>query len=329
MTAGRFGGTEADDILVVQDLGRMELSRGPGRNRAVVNLRKLALLRLGGTGLRPIWQSEPLNTTTASSSDIAGTSWTAGDINNDGRQELLLFTADTVKVLSFASDTATVQAFGTNGAWIEAAACCDADSDSVTDIAALEVSQLDSGLVARLLRLYRLTASGLVPVGPYSIGLDRGEARVALLGSARLEDYPGVLPIVATIYSTLKPSLYEVLYRPKPDSLVLSDNPFPWQEWFAKTRVLPAGELTLFDVGDTLVAYGYFVPGLGTVPVRGESPLSFAALEDGEWRLLPLAEHARRISGPVTRFTRDRVAGWLELRDNLFYFYPGEVFRWR
>jgi hypothetical protein len=78
-------------------------------------------------------------------------------------------------------------------------------------------------------------------------------------------------------------------------------------------------------VGDTLVAYGYFVPG-----ARPSGPSqSFATLEDGEWRLLPLLESARRVSGPVCRFTRNGVAGWLELRDNLFYFYPGEIFRWR
>ena len=76
-----------------------------------------------------------------------------------------------------------------------------------------------------------------------------------------MDDYPGELPVVVTIYPTLKPSLYQILYRPKPESLVLTDKPFPWQEWFSKDRVLPAGELSLFDVGDTLVAYGYFVPG--------------------------------------------------------------------
>ena len=351
ISAGRFVNADTDDILIVQSIGRMELSRGPGRDKAVVNLRRLALLQLDGSGFKSVWQSEPFNSTSASGSDIAGTCWTTGDIDADGLRELLLFTADTCKVVSFRGtvprdfpaeirglsprpdfepDTVATSAYGLDGAWVEAAACCDADGDSLVEVATLEVSRLDSGFTTRLLRLYRMTGSGLVPCGAYSIGVNRGaDARVALLGSARLEDYPGELPVVASIYATLKPSLYEILYRPAPDSLVLTDNPFPWQDWFSKVRVLPAGELSLFNVGDTLVAYGYFVPGMGTVPVRGQSPQSFAALEDGEWRLLPLLETAGRVAGPVCRFTRNGTAGWLELRDNLFYFYPGEVFRWR
>ena len=325
VSSGRFAGA-SDDILVVQDIGRMELSRGPGRDRTVANLRRLALLRLAGAGFKTVWQSEPFNSTTATGSDIAGTCWTSGDIDADGLQELLLFTADSCQVLHFATDTVTAYAYCLNGAWIEGAAVCDADGDGLPDVATLEVSGLDSAKTTRLLRLYRMTGSGLVPCLPHSVGINPGaNVRITLLGSARLEDYPGQLPIVASIYPTLKPSTYEILYRPKTDSLVLTDKPFPWQEWFSKTRVLPAGELSLFDVGDTLVAYGYFVPG-----ARPSGPSqSFAALEDGEWRLLPLLESARRVSGPVCRFTRNGVAGWLELRDNLFYFYPGEIFRWR
>ena len=326
ITSGRFAFTDTDDVLVAQDIGRLELSRGPGRDKAVVNLRRLALLRAGGSGFRPVWESEPFTSTSASGSDIAGTCWTTGDIDGDGLRELLLFTADTCKVISFDADTAMSAAHGLSGAWVEAAACCALDGDTLTEVATLEISQLDSGFTTRLLRLYRMTGTGLVPTGAYSAGVDWGAGtRLALLGSARLEDYYGELPVVAGIYATLKPSQYGVLYRPKPDTLVLTTNPFPWQEWFTKTRVLPAGELTLFDVGDSLVAYGYFVPGS-----RPSGPSqSFAALDDGEWRLLPLLENASRIAGPVCRFTRKGAAGWLELRDNQFYFYPGEIFRWR
>jgi hypothetical protein len=326
VSAGRFVNAATDDVLIVQDLGRMELSRGPGRDKAVVNLRRLALLRVGGSGFKSAWQSEPFNSTSASGSDIAGTCWTTGDIDADGLRELLLFTADTCKVVSFGPDTATTNAYGMDGAWVEAATVCDADGDSLDEVATLEVSRLDSGFTTRLLRLYRMSGFGLVPCGAYSAGISWGDGlRAALLGSARLEDYPGELPVVAGIYTTLKPSQYGILYRPAPDSLVLTANPFPWQEWFSKERVLPAGELSLFNVGDTLVAYGYFVPG-----ARPSGPSqSFAALEDGEWRLLPLLEDAKRISGPICRFTWSGTAGWLELRDNLFYFYPGEIFRWR
>jgi hypothetical protein len=325
ISSGRFADT-SDDVLVVQDVGRMELSRGPGRDKTVVNLRRLALLRLSGAAFRSVWQSEPFNSTTATASDIAGTCWTSGDVDADGLRELLLFTADSCQVLHFTPDTVTTNTYGLNGAWVEGAAVCDADGDGLPDIATLEVSGLDSTRTTRLMRLYRMTGSGLAPCLPYSVGINPGaNVRIALLGSARLEDYPGELPVVASIYPTLKPSTYEVLYRPRSDSLVLTDKPFPWQEWFSKTRVLPAGELSLFDVGDTLVAYGYFVPGS-----RPSGPSqSFAALEDGEWRLLSLVESARRVSGPVCRFTRNGVAGWLELRDNLFYFHAGEIFRWR
>jgi len=325
VSSGRFrnGG---DDVLVVQTIGQLELSRGPGRNKTLLDLQRLALLRLDGTALKIAWEGEPFNSTSVPGSDVAGACWTCGDIDADGLQELLLFTADSCSVLHFDADSVVALNYGLDGAWVEAAAVGDADGDSAPDVATIEVSGLDSARTARIMRLYRVTGSGLVPCLPYSVGIGRGpDVRVALLGSARLEDYPGELPVVASIYRTVKPSVYEVLYRPKPDSLVLTDKPFPWQEWFSKTRVLPAGELSLFDVGDTLVAYGYFVPG-----ARPSGPSqSFAALDDGEWRILLLLDDARRLSGPVCRFTRDGVAGWLELRDGLFYFYPGDIFRWR
>jgi hypothetical protein len=348
VVAGRFTNADTDDILIVQDLGRMELSRGPGHDKAVVDLRRLALLRPSGASFKSVWQSEPFNSTSAQASDIAGTCWTSGDVNADGLSELLMFNADTCKVFSFGGtvprdfpaeirglsprpdslepDTVTTSAYGLNGAWVEAATCCDPDGDSLTEVATIELSQVDSGFTTRLLRLYRMADSGIVPCGAYSAGVNWGaDTRLALLGSARLDDYPGELAVVAGIYATLKPSEYGILYRPAPDSLVLTTNPFPWQEWFSKERVLPAGELSLFNVGDTLVAYGYFVPG-----ARPSGPSqSFAALDDGEWRLLPLLEDAKRISGPICRFTWNGTAGWVELRDNLFYFYPGEIFRWR
>lgn len=325
ISSGRFAGT-SDDVLVVQDIGRMELSRGPGHSKTVVNLHRLALLRLDGASFKPIWQSEPFNSTSSTASDIAGTSWTTGDIDGDGLEELLLFTADSCQVLHFATDSVTTSAYGLNGAWIAAGTICDANGDSVPEIATIELSWLDSSRTTRLLRLYRMTGAGLVPCGPYTVGVNPGaDVSTELLGSTRLEDYPGELPIVASVYPTLKPSVYKILYWPKQDSLVLTDKPFPWQEWFSKDHVLPAGELTLFNVGDTLVAYGYFVPG-----ARPSGPSqSFAALEDGEWRLLPMLDDAKYVSGSVCRFTRNGVPGWLELRDNLFYFYPGEIFRWR
>ena len=41
------------------------------------------------------------------------------------------------------------------------------------------------------------------------------------------------------------------------------------------------------------------------------------------------AKFAWRIASPLCRFRFENEPGWLELRDGLFRFYPGEVFDWR
>jgi len=192
--------------------------------------------------------------------------------------------------------------------------------------------------------VYDVSDSLISPCTSYLSGLDWGqETDIRLIGSCRLPDYYTELPVIAGIPSELKPGRYAVLYQTAADSFRLTANPFPFADWFSKQRVLPAGDLSLFNVGDTLVARGYFVPGeghnpakTGTVPLGGLSPLSpqftpasFAALQDGEWRLLTLTEPARNLAGPLCRFTLSLTSGWLEYRHHCFWFYPGELFRWR
>jgi hypothetical protein len=326
LQAGRFVTADIDDLLIEQDIGRIELTMIAGRSRSQVNLKRLALLRWSGTSLRSVWESEPFTAAGTAPAGVAGTCWAAGDVDGDARAELLLFNADSCRVVSFEAESVFVAAHDLGGAWIEAAACCDLDADGVAEVATVEASALDSGRATRLLRVYRLREGGMRPWGAYPLGMNWGEdVRLTVFGPARLEDYPGELPVVAAVHASPQPSTYGVLYEAGPDSAAFTTGPFPWQEWFAKTRVLPAGELSLFNVGDTLVAWGYFVP--GSRP--GGPSLSFAALQDGEWRLLPLLDDARRLSGPVCRFTREGQPGWLELRENVFFFHPGDVFRWR
>ena len=45
--------------------------------------------------------------------------------------------------------------------------------------------------------------------------------------------------------------------------------------------------------------------------------------------MLQFTAAAERLAGPVCRFTKEGVDGWLEVRDDLLYFYAGEIFRWR
>jgi hypothetical protein len=228
--------------------------------------------------------------------------------------------------VSFEPDSITETSIVLSGLQPVQAVCSDVDDNGVADLVLLESSPADSTNSVRLLSLYRPNDSGSFDRVGRPLGLGWGpDATPVLTGTARLEDYVGELPVVVGIYTSLKPSIYGIVRLTDKDTLSFTANPFPWQEWFSKDRVLPAGELSLSNVGDTLVACGYFVPGARP---SGAS-LSFAALQDGEWRLLQLAEHAQRLSGPVCRFTHKGVAGWLELRDNLFNFYPGEVFRWQ
>jgi len=324
--SGRFTSPDTDEVLVLQNVGEIELSRGTGQGSTRLSLRRLALVRQSGSGLRISWQGETFAAGNAARLGLTGLAWSAGDLDGNGRQELLLLADGYCRVLYFSGDSVRVDTFAFEGTRVEAATCCDLNNDSITDVVTVERAGTDSAAPTRLLRSYQFAGAGLTPHQAYQVGIDWGPGtRVALLGAARLDDYAGVLPIVAGIRTDVRPSVYGILYEPRPDSCVFTANPFPWQEWFSKIRVLPAGELSILNVGDTLVAYGYFVPGSR----RSGPSMSFAALQDGEWRLLNLTEAASHIAGPACRFNKDGVGGWLELRDDLFYFYAGEVFDWR
>jgi len=321
--SGRFVTSDIDDLLVVQDLGRLQASLRPLQARAEARIIRLALLRLTGTSFEPVWVSPPLMSEPLPGSGIAPNAWAAGDIDGDGRKELVLVSGDSCSVCSFDSDSIRLVQYEIPGAWASDAVCTDIDEDNVDELVTLElpVDSADPGL--RLVRVYEYSDSGFAAVSPYVAGLywsDRAE--VSMTGAVRLEDYPGRLPVFVGVHDRLRPSAYAVLYPAAPDSFALTTKPFPLRDWFNKQDVLPSGPLSFFNVGDTTVAYGWFVPGSRPTGPRN----SFAALLDGEWSLLRMTAAAERLGGPVCRFDYAGTRGWLELRDRVFHFYPGRVF---
>ena len=335
--AGRFVSSDIDDILVVQNLGTVRLSVDPTRDMTrfpgnwdrvpgrLCGMARLSLLRLTGERFTCVWSGGMMLESAVPEARLAANAWAVTDVDSDGRQELLLFNSGSCTVVSFGPDSIRTHSLDMDGAWVTDATACDLDNDSVPEVVTLELSPLDSLLSGRMLRAYHVTDSGITPVSQYTGGVDWGpDKELRLTGSCRLEEHWGVLPILAGTSRSPKPSTYAALVQIG-DSLSLTPNPFPWREWFSKEEVLPAGRLSLFNVEDTLVAYGYFVPGYGAASRH----VSFAALQDGEWRLLELTDAAQNVSGPVCRFTLAGTPGWLELRDDVFRFYPGEIFIWR
>jgi len=321
ITSARFVSSDMDDILAIEKLGRIRLP-APGPNAAQTSLVRLNLLRLAGERFHTIWQSEPLLETAVPAAQLSAGAWAVGDIDQDGLDEILLFTPESCRVISFGPESTSTRVLPMPGAWVTDAALCDLVDDSVPELVTLELSPLDPSSSGRLVRTYRFADSALVPASDFAAGLDWGpDASLKLLGACRLPEYWGRLPVVAGIYPDLRPSAYAVVVRTG-DSLRVTSHPFPLLPWFSKEHVLPSGPLSLYNVGDTLVARGYFVPGTG----RSNS---FAALQDGEWRLLRLTDAAHALSGPTCRFTLAGQPGWLELRDNIIRFFPGEVFPWR
>ncbi len=321
--SGSYVSGDIDDLLVLQELGECRLSLRPALGPAGMRFTRLVLLRLFEDRFQPVWSSGPLLASVVPRPGLGPNAWTPADLDGDGLLELLVFAAGSCAVWHF--DSLRAETVAVPGSWVFDAVACDLDGDTRPEIATLELSPTDSTLESRLVRVYRATAAGLEPASGYITGLDwTGEITTGFIGSARFEDYAGTLPVVAGTHRQPRPGVYAVLYLPGEDSFAFTDRPFPLADWFSKDRVLPAGPLSLTNVGDTLVAYGYFVPGSR---VSGP-PESFAALQDGEWRLLEIRDRSRRIVSPLCRFTRDNVPGWLELRDDIFRFHPGEVFTW-
>jgi hypothetical protein len=325
MLPGRFRDSMSIDLLLLQDLGRIELGRQPGQPRLSSPLLRLTLVGLRGDHLDTLWTGPHFIGALPGVPVPVALAWAAGDVDRNGLDELLLLRADSCEVISFAGGARTVAGASIPGAQPEQALCCDLDGDSWDELVILERPPVESGPARPVLRVYQplpplfRSRSGALSCPGADSGL-----RFHLSGSARLDDYENEVAVVVGDNPELRPGLYAALYCATPDSFVVTTDPFPWQQWFSKSRVLPAGELRLVNVGDTLVAYGYFVP--GSRPTG--PPRSFAALQDGEWRLLPLTAAAARVSGPVCRYTFRSISGWLELRDDVFRFYPGDLFRW-
>lgn len=323
MIAGCFVSGDTQYLLVKQNLGPLSISSPRGRGNAT--LFRLALLAPAQHRFQQVWMSEPMLDSSPDIADLNPHVWTAADIDGDDLLELIIVCGDSCRIMHFGPDSIGVEmCFLPDARAIEAVAC-DMDADSWPELVTLELSP-DSTSTGTAIRVWQLTRPELQPrTGFVALpGADSGMS-LSLIGPAVLEDYPGTVVVACARYPSLRPSIYYAVFAAGPDSFAVTANPFPWQEWFRRDEVLPAGRLSLFNVGDTLVAWGYFVPGL-----RPAGPdRSFAALQDGTWRLLQLTPAAERIAGQVSRYVHEGTVGWLELRGNFFRFYPGEVFLWR
>ncbi|MGQ9678843.1 MAG: FG-GAP repeat domain-containing protein [bacterium] len=322
LTAGRFFSDSSDQIVVEARLGELELVSVLSKKTVRVGVLRLVLLREGKRGFEPVWRSgvmlEPKTVAVGVVSEVA----TIGDLDLDGYSEVIFVGADSCRVFKWGE--------GERKMFLPSEAVCgavwaDVDGDTFPELVTLE-EVFDSLGSRQVINVWRPEGGTMVRKGaPVKVAFEGKTVRFTLLGAARLEDYPGTPVILMGEEPVVKPGIYGAIFAPARDSFVFSFLPFPYRDWFSKEAVLPSGRLQLFNVGDTLVAYGFFVPGS-----RPDGPAkSFAALEDGEWRLLRLRESARRLEGPVCRFRYRGQEGWLELRNNLFYFYPGEVFYWR
>lgn len=316
--AGRFFTPDEEEVLVVESVGFIT---GKGEGKMVrVPVYRLVLLHKTDRGFQRLWQSELFLGRDAVNANLIPDIWTSGDIDADSLLEIVTIKGDSGTVLNFGPESLFTRTFSiANGVVIDAL-CADMELDGFMELITLEQMH-DSTGNKDVIRVRQILDTELRQRGkPIELpGLVEG-IKFSFLGSARLEDYSGAPVLVLGEYSTLRPSRYYVLYPAQSDSFVLTGTPFPYQEWFSKEEVLAAGRLQLFNVGDTLVAYGCFVPGLG-----GGSGQSFAALQDGEWRVLRLKEGAKNVIGPICQFG----SGFLELRNRQFYLLTEEPFYWR
>ena len=263
--AGHFVTADVEDLLVLQTIGRMELARSRGGARVPVEVQRLALVRFSERAAFSVWQSPPFITGAPLPIDVASTAWAAGDFDADGLDELLMIAADSARLVSFGPDTITVAASPFPASAIEQAVACRLDSSGPLQVATLgEMAgwdtmagpTTDSGQApARTyaVGLYALDSIGWHAVGtePPGLGLTP-DKHAKLCGAARLEDYDGLLPVIAVVAGELKPSAYSIVLPGDSGGIRLSDKPFPWQEWFAKERPLPSGPLQVENVGDCI-----------------------------------------------------------------------------
>ncbi len=335
MIAGRFlAGEDGEQVLVVEKVGQVEVIPVTEKKRMLVDIVRLCLLRLQDKKWEVVWWSGEMLGARARAAGLALPVWTTGDVDGDSLLEVVVILGDSCRIYHFATDGVGLsRAFLPAGEVVEAV-WADVDADGAGELVTLE--KLDTFIaeegepatprIKDAVRVWQERREEMVAVGgPLFLPEADSGLNFFLLGCARMEDYPGMPVIFGGEYPQLRPGIYGVLFARSGDSFALTTTPFPRAEWFRKDVILPAGRLALFNAGDTLIAYGYFVP--GSRP--GGPPRSFAALVDGDWRLLPLRDFARRLSGPVCRFSYQGQAGFLELRERSFYFYPQVPFYWR
>ncbi len=320
--AGSFISPDSFQVLVVEQAGVLNLCRSGNSTdlSGPVPVFRLALLRMNGPGFQVCWRSGLLLGSQAVAYNLLPEAWASGDFDGDSLAEIVIFSGGYLQVLNFDQRVVRVESVPAAGGMILDACGADLDGNGIQELVTLEL-EVDSAGRHQLVRIRGLGFSGEERQG-LAVVLPDSEPgmKFFLLGSARLEDYPGSPVLIVGEYPALKPSRYYLLYQAKADSFVLTNTPFPWQEWFVRTEVLAAGRLNLFNIGDTLVAWGYFVPGVGS-----SSGLSFAALQDGEWRVLKPRPEGTKISGSWCRFN----TAWLNLRQGRFYLYPEPPFFWR
>ncbi|MEO0025538.1 MAG: hypothetical protein ABIK54_02090 [candidate division WOR-3 bacterium] len=319
VTAGRFLPDTQPQLLVREQAGAVTLCPGSDRSAGIrVPLCRLALLRMSGARWEISWRSGLLVGREAVGAGIFPDFWAWGDFDGDGQDELVLTEGSRVLVVNFGPDGVIADSVAGDFGLVVEAAGANIELDGLGELVTLE-GRTDSAGRRWRVRIWQLKDSRFVSRGEAPVLPDSPPgSSFSLLGSARLEDYPGEPVLIMEEFPTLRPSRYYALYSAAGDSFVLTGNPFPWTEWFSKEQVLPAGRMSLFNVGDTLVAYGYFVPGSG-------SSMSFAALQDGEWRVLKPRLEPQRTVGLWCRYG----SGWLNLRQNRFYLYSEPPFFWR
>lgn len=325
IVTGPFVQADVNDILGIESAGRLSAALRPGLPRSEPGLFHLCLFRAFGGEVREVWRSGPLLADACPPARLAPNAWTLLDLDRNGLLRLLVFSGDRCQVTSFGPDSITTRGLPLPGAWVVDAVAADLDGDGHEELVTLEITPTDTLLSTRLLRVYAVTDSGFSPLSDYLTGLLwQAGTDLTLAGPVRLEGYPGRLPVLMGTRREPGPTALAVLYLDESGRHRLTTNPFPLREWFDKEEVLPGGRLVFANQGDSLVGYGFFVPGSR----RGGPSFSFAGLEDGAWRLLPLAESARQFGWPAAPFRHDGRPGWLELREQVFRFHPDPVFTW-
>ncbi len=325
LISGNFLDTDREDIIVIEKLGQLKLSLINAQEMAVVPIFRLVLLTVGGRGWEKVWCSPPMIGQASAKVNIKPHSWTAGDVDGDSVLELLIVQSDSWAIVDFRDDITATEPFPLTCGTVLDVACADIDLDSTLELITLE--QIKDSLGNSLgIRVWRFAPNGLapgselLPLPKEAIGLN-----LSFLGACRLEDYPGLPVLLLAEHPTIRPSVYAVLFSAGIDSFAITTNPFPYEDWFKRDEVLPAGRLVIFNIGDTLIAYGYFVPGARP----GGPKESFAFLSEAEWHLLEFKDWARRLSGQICPFNYQGKSGFLELRERTFYFYPDVPFYYR